>query len=219
MFLRLSQWAGAFTHEKQYYSSDLVENYYKLFDLPLNATKAQITNRFHQLAKKYHPDRKNYPKDVAHNKFIELNDGYGCLLNYNEAMNIEKIRAAYCKMQKQKQRTAEHEKTRRLIQQKEKEKQIQIAALKKKLLDDDLNSMSPVKLDKSIYKKYKKMKDKLNEKRNRNKTNMVCNTAVSNENAAVKMCTINERNQCKVHQKHKSKKKLMSNNCSYIVKF
>ena len=54
-------------------------DYYQLLDIPRVASPEDIENRYHELAKKYHPDRSKSPD--AHEKFIKIKEAYETLKN------------------------------------------------------------------------------------------------------------------------------------------
>lgn len=54
-------------------------DYYQLLDIPRVASPDDIENRYHELAKKYHPDRSKSPD--AHEKFIKIKEAYETLKN------------------------------------------------------------------------------------------------------------------------------------------
>ncbi|MFY1110856.1 MAG: DnaJ domain-containing protein [Methanosarcinaceae archaeon] len=54
-------------------------DYYQLLDIPRVANPEDIEYRYHELAKKYHPDRSKSPD--AHEKFIKIKEAYETLKN------------------------------------------------------------------------------------------------------------------------------------------
>ena len=54
-------------------------DYYQLLDIPRVANPEDIEYRYHELAKKYHPDRSKSPD--AHEKFIKIKKAYETLKN------------------------------------------------------------------------------------------------------------------------------------------
>ncbi len=56
----------------------------KLFGLPIKTTRKEIIERYHELAKKYHPDHGGDPE-----KMKELNSAYELLINYCDNFPIE----------------------------------------------------------------------------------------------------------------------------------
>jgi DnaJ-domain-containing protein 1 len=55
---------------------------FKLFDLPIHATKSHIKNRYKSLAKIWHPDISVH--NDSEQKFKELNDAYAILIDYKK---------------------------------------------------------------------------------------------------------------------------------------
>lgn len=55
-----------------------MKDYYKILDISMNATDAEIKKAFRTLAKKYHPDRNPDNKDAL-SKFQEVNEAYEVL--------------------------------------------------------------------------------------------------------------------------------------------
>ncbi|MDD4249745.1 MAG: DnaJ domain-containing protein, partial [Methanosarcina sp.] len=47
-------------------------DYYQLFDVPRGASPEEIEDKYHNFAKKYHPDRAKSPD--AHEKFIKVKE-------------------------------------------------------------------------------------------------------------------------------------------------
>jgi curved DNA-binding protein CbpA len=54
-------------------------DHYQLLDIPRGASPEDIEYRYHELAKKYHPDRSKSPD--AHEKFIKFKEAYETLKN------------------------------------------------------------------------------------------------------------------------------------------
>ena len=52
-------------------------DYYQLFDVPRGASPEEIEDKYHNFAKKYHPDRAKSPD--AHEKFIKVKEAYETL--------------------------------------------------------------------------------------------------------------------------------------------
>lgn len=64
-----------------------LNKYYKVLNIPENATKEEIKNAYKKLAKKWHPD--NFINDIiqqnlATQKFIDISEAYQILLNRND---------------------------------------------------------------------------------------------------------------------------------------
>lgn len=63
-------------------------NFYQLLDLSPEASSDEIHDAYRKKSKVYHPDTTTLPKEVAIQKFQQLNDAYGILSN-------PKLRKAY----------------------------------------------------------------------------------------------------------------------------
>ncbi|MEQ9426915.1 MAG: DnaJ domain-containing protein [Cyclobacteriaceae bacterium] len=57
----------------------MIEDYYKLFEIPKNASNTEIKSAFRTLAKKYHPDKNDQP-DAA-KRFSEIRIAYSILID------------------------------------------------------------------------------------------------------------------------------------------
>lgn len=61
-----------------------IERARKLLNLPLTTTRKEIVERYHQLAKEFHPDRGGDPE-----KMKALNEAYQVLIDYCDNYRIE----------------------------------------------------------------------------------------------------------------------------------
>ena len=58
-------------------------DYFKIFDLPYNATEDQIKSKYRQLALEWHPDKNPHRIDEATIKFKQIGEAYDKLLDPN----------------------------------------------------------------------------------------------------------------------------------------
>ena len=63
-------------------SSDQRRDFYKILEVPHDATDKQIKRAYMKLSKKYHPDKNKDP--VAADYFTDINDAYQTLINANK---------------------------------------------------------------------------------------------------------------------------------------
>ena len=54
-------------------------NYYKLLNVPTNASEKEVKKAYRNLAKKYHPDMYQGDKSVAEEKMQLINEAYDTL--------------------------------------------------------------------------------------------------------------------------------------------
>ena len=54
-------------------------DYYRVLELPKNASGQELKNAYRKLAMQYHPDRNPGKEKWAHEKFKEINEAYGVL--------------------------------------------------------------------------------------------------------------------------------------------
>jgi len=57
----------------------MAKDYYRILDVPRNASDAEIKKAYRKLAMQYHPDRNPGKEKWANEKFKEINEAYGVL--------------------------------------------------------------------------------------------------------------------------------------------
>ena len=57
----------------------MAKDYYRILDVPRNASDAEIKKAYRKLAMQYHPDRNPGKEKWANEKFKEINEAYGIL--------------------------------------------------------------------------------------------------------------------------------------------
>ncbi len=57
----------------------MAKDYYRILDVPRNASDAEIKKSYRKLAMQYHPDRNPGKEKWANEKFKEINEAYGIL--------------------------------------------------------------------------------------------------------------------------------------------
>jgi len=57
----------------------MAKDYYRILDVPRNASDAEIKKAYRKLAMQYHPDRNPGKEKWANEKFKEINEAYGAL--------------------------------------------------------------------------------------------------------------------------------------------
>jgi curved DNA-binding protein len=57
----------------------MAKDYYRILDVPRNASDAEIKKTYRKLAMQYHPDRNPGKEKWANEKFKEINEAYGVL--------------------------------------------------------------------------------------------------------------------------------------------
>jgi|GEM_PF-4641659 len=68
-------------HESMYKNSQsLLEESYKVFNLPMNSSDAEVKKRYLELAKKHHPD-KNQNNIEAQTEMTKINNAYEMIMN------------------------------------------------------------------------------------------------------------------------------------------
>lgn len=82
----------------------MVENYFKILDLPPTATLQEVKKEYRLKAKQFHPDLNQSP--IAKEKFIEVNEAYEYLLNYYKVMALRESQALLWNYEKKKQARA-----------------------------------------------------------------------------------------------------------------
>merc|ERR1719261_1875173 len=74
--IRLSQF---FIFFATIWISALSVDYYSVLGIGADAQPQQIKQAYRKLSLKWHPDRHQKDKDIAHEKFIEIGEAYGVL--------------------------------------------------------------------------------------------------------------------------------------------
>lgn len=64
-------------------------NYYKILEIPNNATQAEIKNQFRRLVKEWHPDKN--PDPTTKEKMAEINKAYEVLSDIKRRKNYDKF--------------------------------------------------------------------------------------------------------------------------------
>lgn len=64
-------------------------NYYKILEVPNNATQAEIKNQFRRLVKEWHPDKN--PDPATKEKMAEINKAYEVLSDIKRRKNYDKF--------------------------------------------------------------------------------------------------------------------------------
>lgn len=64
-------------------------NYYKILEIPNNATQAEIKNQFRRLVKEWHPDKN--PDPATKEKMAEINKAYEVLSDIKRRKNYDKF--------------------------------------------------------------------------------------------------------------------------------
>ncbi|BAQ60050.1 DnaJ-class molecular chaperone [Geminocystis sp. NIES-3708] len=75
-----------------------LNKYYKILELPENASKEQIKKAYRQLSKKWHPDNfigNLIQQNLAKEKFIVISEAYEILINKNDNFNAKNLSSKF----------------------------------------------------------------------------------------------------------------------------
>ncbi|EAR97518.2 DnaJ domain protein (macronuclear) [Tetrahymena thermophila SB210] len=90
------------SHIHFFYSTAKMKDYYKILDVPENATQDQIKKQFYKLAKLYHPDSGDSKGDDE--KFKEISEAYNIVGDEGKRIKYDSDRNLYKQQQEQNKR-------------------------------------------------------------------------------------------------------------------
>lgn len=82
LYIQIHGIGGFFQNVKAWIGEDLEKDALEVFELHANASREEITKKYRQLVRQWHPDKQKDPskREEAQNKFIEISEAYQILM-------------------------------------------------------------------------------------------------------------------------------------------